>query len=58
VVTSVTGPLVSRVAPYKEPNRENLFCVPHLRMNTDPVSKMLCFLVFRISDDGQSPKTC
>jgi hypothetical protein len=31
--------------------------VPHLRMDTDPVSEMLCFLVFRIPDDGHSPKT-
>jgi hypothetical protein len=30
---------------------------PHLRMETDPVSKTLCSLVFRIPGDGQSPKT-
>jgi hypothetical protein len=31
---------------------------PHLRSReTDAVSKMLCFLVFRILDDGQSPET-
>jgi hypothetical protein len=32
---------------------------PHLdlRMETDPVSKMMYSLVFRILDDGQSPKT-
>jgi hypothetical protein len=28
----------------------------HLRMEIDPVSKMFCFLVFRIADDGQSPE--
>jgi hypothetical protein len=25
-------------------------------METDPVSETLCFLVFRIPEDGQSPK--
>jgi hypothetical protein len=31
---------------------------PHLRMEeTDPVSEMLCFLVSRILDDGESPRT-
>jgi hypothetical protein len=29
---------------------------PSLRMETDPVSEMLCFLVFRILDNGQSSK--
>jgi hypothetical protein len=29
---------------------------PHLRRKTDPVPEALCFLIFRISDDGQSPK--
>jgi hypothetical protein len=29
----------------------------HLRTETDPVSEMLCFLVFRIPDAGQSPET-
>jgi ribosomal protein S17 len=24
-------------------------------METDPISKTLCFVVFRIMDDGQSP---
>jgi hypothetical protein len=33
-------------------------CLPlHLRMETDPVSETLYSLVFRIPDDGQSPKT-
>jgi hypothetical protein len=26
-------------------------------METDPVSEMSCFLVFRIPDNGKSPKT-
>jgi hypothetical protein len=30
---------------------------PHLRTETDPISETLCFLVSRILDDGQSPKT-
>jgi hypothetical protein len=29
----------------------------HLRMQTDPVSETLCFLVVRILDNGQIPKT-
>jgi hypothetical protein len=31
--------------------------LPHLRMETDPVSETSCFLVSRILDDGKSPKT-
>jgi hypothetical protein len=38
----------------KAPNRIGCF-LPHLRMETDPVSEMLCFLAFRIWDDGQNP---
>jgi hypothetical protein len=30
---------------------------PQLRTETDTVSETLCFLVFRISYDGQSPET-
>jgi hypothetical protein len=31
---------------------------PRLKMETDPVSETLCFLVsYRIPDDGQSPKS-
>jgi hypothetical protein len=30
---------------------------PHLRTETNPVSETLCFIVSRILDDGQSPKT-
>jgi hypothetical protein len=29
---------------------------PHVKMETDPVSETLCFLVFRIPDDGPSPE--
>jgi hypothetical protein len=29
---------------------------PRLKKETDLVSETLCFLVFRIRDDGQSPK--
>jgi hypothetical protein len=28
----------------------------HLKMETDPVSETLCFLAFRILDDGQNPE--
>jgi hypothetical protein len=31
--------------------------VPHLKTETDPVSETLCFLVFKILEDGYSPKT-
>jgi hypothetical protein len=34
-----------------------VFPPTHLRMETDPVSETLCFLVPRIPDDGKSPKT-
>jgi hypothetical protein len=40
----------------KGPNWVGVF-PPHLRMETDPVSEMLCFLVSRILDDGWSPRT-
>jgi hypothetical protein len=36
---------------------EQLSPSSHLRTDTDPVSEALCFLVFRIPDDGQSPET-
>jgi hypothetical protein len=29
----------------------------HLKTETDPVSETLCFLVFRIPDDGKKKKT-
>jgi hypothetical protein len=37
--------------------QEGRFLLRHLRMETDQISKRLCSLVFRIPDDGQSPKT-
>jgi hypothetical protein len=45
-----------RLALSKGPNTVGV-SPPHLRTETDPVSEMLCFLVFRIPDDGPSPKT-
>jgi hypothetical protein len=45
-----------RLAFSKKHNRVGVFA-PHLRTETDPVSETLCFLVSRIPDDGQSPKT-
>jgi hypothetical protein len=30
---------------------------PHLRTETDAVSETLCFLVFKILDNGQSEQT-
>jgi hypothetical protein len=39
----------------KAPNRIGCF-LPHLRMETGPVSLMLCFIAFRIWDNRQSPK--
>jgi hypothetical protein len=36
-------------------NRVGVF--PHLRTETDPVSETLFFLVSRILEDGQNPKT-
>jgi hypothetical protein len=40
----------------KEPSRVGL-PLPHLSTETDPVSETLCFPVFGILDDGQSPET-
>jgi hypothetical protein len=40
----------------RDPN-EQVSSPPHLRMEKNPVSETLCFLVSRILDDGQSPKT-
>jgi hypothetical protein len=42
----------------KGPNRLGVLPPPPgLRTETYPVSETLCSLVFRIPDDGQSPKT-
>jgi hypothetical protein len=54
-LTSITG-LWLRFVLSKGANRVGVF-PPHLRTETDPVSKTLCFLVSEIQDDGQSPKT-
>jgi hypothetical protein len=45
-----------RLALSKGPNGVGVFA-PHLRTETDPFSETSCFLVSRIPDDGQSPKT-
>jgi hypothetical protein len=39
------------------PSSGILKTVEHNILETDPVSKTLCSLVFRIPDDGQCPKT-
>jgi hypothetical protein len=43
-----------RLALFKEPNRVGVS--PRLRTETDPLSKSLSFLLFRIDDDIQSPE--
>jgi hypothetical protein len=45
-----------RLALSKGPNRVCVF-PSHLRTDTDPVSETLCFLTFRIPDDGQNPES-
>jgi hypothetical protein len=51
------------LGPLERANLDHLLtqqgrCLPsHLRMETDPVSKTLCSIVFRILDDGQISKT-
>jgi hypothetical protein len=52
---TLLGPLER--ANLKGPNRVGVFPSPHLRTETDLVFETLCFLVFRILDDGQSPQT-
>jgi hypothetical protein len=52
-LTSITGSSW-RFALSKGPNGVS---PPHVRTETDPVSETLCFIGFRILDDGQSPKT-
>jgi hypothetical protein len=55
--TSQLGPLErANLSLSKGPKRVGVF-PPHLRTETDPVSETLCFLVSRIPNDGQSPKT-
>jgi hypothetical protein len=36
--------------------QQSRYLPTHLRMETDPVSETSCSLVFRIADDGKSPK--
>jgi hypothetical protein len=31
--------------------------LPHLRMETDPISEASCYLLSRIMDDGKRPET-
>jgi hypothetical protein len=45
-----------RLALSNGPNRVGV-SPSHLRTETNPVPETLCFLVFRIPDDGQSPRT-
>jgi hypothetical protein len=40
-----------------EHQNTQVFSPAHLRMETDPVAATLCFLVSRIPDDGQIPKS-
>jgi hypothetical protein len=44
-----------RLAPLRDPT-ECVSPCPHLKPETVPVSETLCFLVFRIPDNGQSPQ--
>jgi hypothetical protein len=52
---TLLGPLERGLAPSMGSSRVRVF-LPHLRVETDPVSETLCFIVSRIQDDGQSPK--
>jgi hypothetical protein len=47
---------LSEIALSKGPNKVSSLSA-HLRTKTDPVPEALCFLVSRIPDGGQSPKT-
>jgi hypothetical protein len=46
-----------RVALSNESNGIVISLPPHLRTETDPDSETLCFLVFRLPEDGHIPKT-
>jgi hypothetical protein len=50
-----SGPVIE-VSSFKGPNWVHV-SRSHLRTETDPVSETLCFLVFSIPDEGQSPET-
>jgi hypothetical protein len=45
-----------RLSLSKRPNKVGV-SIPHLKKETDAVSETLCFLVVRISGNGQSPET-
>jgi hypothetical protein len=49
------GYLVIEVSSFKGTQQNSCLSL-HLRMETDPVSKTLCSLVYRIMDDNQAPK--
>jgi hypothetical protein len=51
---TVIDPVIE-VSSSKGPNRVGVFH-SHLKTETDPISKTLCFLAFRMPDDGQSPE--
>jgi hypothetical protein len=42
---------------FKRDSTEYVSVSLYLKMETEPVSQMLCFLIFRILGDGQSPET-
>jgi hypothetical protein len=48
----LNGP-VTEVSITKVSNRSPL----HLRTEVDPITESLCFIIFRIPNDGQSPET-
>jgi hypothetical protein len=52
---SHSGCLMTEVSSFQ--GTQQCLSPPHLRKGTDPISETLCFLVSRILDDGQNPKT-
>jgi hypothetical protein len=59
-VVSKTGSVSAkwlRLARSKGPNWVGVFPPANLKTETYPVSEKVCSLVFRILNDGQSPKT-
>jgi hypothetical protein len=58
-VRALLGPLerANLNTDHKSGSVSVLICLlPHLKTETDPVSETLSSLVYRIPDDGQSPK--
>jgi hypothetical protein len=54
VAVIVTWVVLTEISSFYETQKGR--CLPpHLRTETDPVSKTLCCIVFRIPDEGQSP---